>query len=129
MAGSIASLVGVFDAVVGAFNSGQPADLQTIADYLHDKAAIFTITKHNDSHLKNNVKIEIQNQFAKHAQFTPITEQVSVGESGQAGNISGIAAWQDDDHNIDGQIVYSFNFLWDSNKGWLISTLWGSTDE
>jgi len=57
---------------------------------------------------------------------------VTESQNGKVAQIIGTATWKADDHDADGPIRYAFNFLYKANSqgelGWLISTLWGSSD-
>ena len=124
-------LSSTFKSAVDAFNA---RDLKTLMS-LCDEGIVVVAVKRQDYHCgKPAVSAYFADQFrVNKPTFTPTTISTTINPTGSVGHIIGSADWTDYDPDdpqgahIDDTIRYAFNFVCRGN-GWLISTLWGSSD-
>jgi hypothetical protein len=128
LATNVKDAIDTFNAAVVAFNNW---DEKAVGKLCDDNVVLVTVAKHTPITSKPNVEQYLKSQqWPVKPKFTPTTVQVIENQLGDSAQIVGTADWEDTDevNDIDGQIRYAFNFIRKGNK-WLISTLWGSSDE
>ena len=124
-------LASAFKSAVDAFNARDLAILMNLCD---DNVVVVGV-KRQDPHCgRQAVSAYFADQFRVHRPtFTPTTSDTTINPTGTVGHIIGAADWTDYNPNdpqgahINGIIRFAFNFVSRGN-GWLISTLWGSSD-
>jgi ketosteroid isomerase-like protein len=124
-------LASAFKSAVDAFNA---RDLTTLMDLCDDNIVVVGVKRQNHYCGKQAVSGFFADQFrVNKPAFTPTTSDTTINPTGTVGHIIGAADWTDYDPNnpqgahIDCTIRYAFNFV-NRGNGWLISTLWGSSD-
>jgi len=123
---NVKDAVDVFNAAVAAFNKW---DDNALGKLLDDNVVLVTVDQHTPYATKQTVlDYLVRNEWPVKPKFTPTTVQVTENKLGDVAHITGTADWEDNDGDIDGQIRYAFNLIRTGSK-WLISTLWGSSDE
>jgi ketosteroid isomerase-like protein len=128
---SSVDLASTFKIAVDAFNARDSTTLMTLCD---ENIVVVGIKRQDCYCGKLAVSAYFAEQFrVNKPTFTPTTSDTTINSTGTVGHIIGSADWTDYDTNdpqgahIDGVIRYAFNFVSRGN-GWLISTLWGSSD-
>jgi ketosteroid isomerase-like protein len=124
-------LASAFKSAVDAFNA---RDLKTLMS-LCDEGIVVVAIKRQGYHCgKPAVSAYFADQFrVNKPTFTPITISTTINPMGTVGHIIGSGEWTEYDPDdpqgahVDDTIRYAFNFVSRGN-GWLISTLWGSSD-
>jgi ketosteroid isomerase-like protein len=124
-------LASAFKSAVDAFNA---RDLATLMNLCDDNIVVVGIQQQDHHCGKQAVSAYFADQFrVNKPTFTPTTSDTTINPTGTVGHIIGAADWTDYDPNdpqgvhIDGTIRYALNFVSRGN-GWLISTLWASSD-
>jgi ketosteroid isomerase-like protein len=124
-------LASTFKSAVDAFNA---RDLTTLMNLCDESIVVVAVKRQDHYSGKQAVSAYFAEQFrVNKPTFTPTTSDTTINPTGTVGHIIGAADWTDYDPNdpqgahIDGTIRYAFNFVCRGN-GWLISTLWGSSD-
>jgi ketosteroid isomerase-like protein len=125
-------LASTFKSAVDAFNARDLATLMNLCDEL----IVVVAVKQQDHYCgKPAVAAYFADQFkVNKPTFTPTTCDTTINTTGTVGHIIGAADWTDYDPgdpqgaHIDDTIRYAFNFI-NRGNGWLISTLWGSSDQ
>lgn len=127
----VSAITQVFDDAVTAFNNQDQS--KTLSGMLDVNVALFTVNKQiGYVGIPNVMGYLNAKQFPLKSTFTPTTVQVTESQNGKVAHILGTADWKDDDGDKDGPIRYAFNFVYKTVNGksnWLISTLWGSSDQ
>jgi ketosteroid isomerase-like protein len=128
---SSVDLASTFKSAVDAFNARDLANLLTLCD---DNIVVVGFKRQECSYGKQAVSAFFAGQFrVNKPTFTPTTTDTTINPTGTVGHIIGAADWTDYDPNdpqgthIDCTVRYAFNFV-NRGNGWLISTLWGSSD-
>jgi ketosteroid isomerase-like protein len=124
-------LASAFKSAVDAFNA---RDLTTLMNLCDDNVVLMAVERQDFYYGKKAVSAYFAEQFRvnKHT-FTPTTSDTAINPTGTVAHIIGAAEWTDYPPNdpegahIDCILRYAFNFVSQGN-GWLISTLWGSSD-
>ncbi|HXR25922.1 MAG TPA: nuclear transport factor 2 family protein [Candidatus Binataceae bacterium] len=129
---SSVDLASVFKIAVDAFNA---RDLTTLMNLCDDNIVVVGVKRQDPYCGKSAVAAYFAEQFRTNKPtFTPTTSATTINSTASVGHIIGAADWTDRDPDdpqgapLDSTVRYAFNFVSRGN-GWLISTLWGSTDQ
>ena len=131
MVASGVDLASTFKSAIDAFNS---RDLTNLLNLCDDKIVVVGFRRQECYCGKQAVSAFFADQFRVNKPiFTPTTSDTTINPTGTVGHIIGAADWTDYDPNdpqaahADCTVRYAFNFL-NRGNGWVISTLWGSSD-
>ena len=125
LATNVHSAIDVFLKAVDAFNQRDEKKLEALLD---TNVVLVTVAQHTPYRTKQEVLDYLKkHEWPVKPSFEPTTIQVTENHSGNVAHIIGTAKWNDKDGDKDGPIRYAFNLIY-KNGGWLISTLWGSSD-
>jgi ketosteroid isomerase-like protein len=129
---SSVDLASAFKVAVDAFNAQDLTTLMTLCD---GNVVVAEVKRQDPYCGKQAAAAFFATQFqVNKPRFIPTSTDTTINLDGTVGHIIGTADWSDLDPNdpqgarIDGIIRYAFNFVSRGN-GWLISTLWYSTDQ
>lgn len=99
-----------------------------------DNIVVVGVKRRNHYCGKQAVSVFFEEQFRLHKPtLIPTASDTTINPTGNVGHIIGAAEWINYDRDnprgapMDSTIRYAFNFV-NRGNGWLISTLWGSSD-
>jgi ketosteroid isomerase-like protein len=124
-------LASMFKSAVDAFNA---RNLTSLMDLCDDNVVVVRVGVRDHYCGKNEVSAYFADQFKIKPVFTPTTSDTKISSTGNVAHIIGDAEWTDYDPrdpqsvHVDCTVHYAFHFV-NRGNGWLISSLWGASDD